>query len=179
MLKLNNTALVIVDVQGKLAHMMSAKEMLFSNLQRMVKGAQILDLPIVWMEQNPDKLGRTIPELTELLTGFEPLSKMTFSCAGNKAFMAKLQQTGANNVLLVGIETHICVYQTAVDLVQAGFNVEVVADAVSSRFAHNKTIGLEKMTSYGVKLTSTETVLFELMKTSDHQAFSQIQKAIK
>lgn len=179
MLKLNNTALVIVDVQGKLAQMMSDKETLFDNLQRMVKGAQVLGLPIVWMEQNPEKLGRTIPELTELLTDVEPLAKMTFSCAGSEAFMTQLQQTGCNNILLVGIETHICVYQTAVDLIQAGFNVEVVADAVSSRFAHNKIIGLDKMTSYGAKLTSTEMALFELMKTADHQAFRQIQKAIK
>jgi nicotinamidase-related amidase len=179
MLELNNTALVIVDVQGKLAQLMSDSESLFANLQRMVKGAKVLDLPILWVEQNPEKLGSTIVEVSELLKDQTPFSKMSFSCAGSQDFLKALNATGRQQVLLVGIETHICVYQTAVDLVKLNFEVEVVGDAVSSRFAHNKVIGLEKMKAQGISQTSTEMALFELMKTADHDAFKEIQKAIK
>ncbi|GAA5316690.1 MAG: isochorismatase family protein [Candidatus Pelagadaptatus aseana] len=179
MLKIDNTALVIVDVQGKLAQMMSDKETLFANLERMVKGARILGLPIVWAEQNPTKLGATITEVSQHLADIKPVSKMSFSCAGCEDFNQALQDTQCNQVLVVGIEAHICVYQTATGLVDAGYDVEVVTDAVSSRFAHNKDVGLKKMKSRGVALTSTEMALFELMETAEHPDFRAIQQVVK
>ena len=123
MLSTDNTVLVIVDVQGKLAQLMADRETLFRNLQRMVKGALALELPILWVEQLPQKLGPTIPEVADLLPGHQPIAKSSFSCAGNEAFNAALAGLGRKQILLVGIEAHVCVYQSALDLLQAGYQV--------------------------------------------------------
>ncbi|PIE22213.1 MAG: hydrolase [Planctomycetota bacterium] len=179
MFDIDNTVLVLVDVQGKLAQLMADKDELFINLQRMVKGAQALNLPILWMEQIPEKLGETIPELQQLLPKQSPLAKKSFSCTGKDEFNKALKESGRKQVLIMGIETHICVYQTALDLVADGFEVEVVSDAVSSRVAANKDLALRKMQDCGVGLTSTEMILFELMRSSEHGAFRDIQNAIK
>jgi len=148
-LKIENSLLVIVDVQGKLAQLMFEKEKLIANLVRMVKGARILGIPILWNEQNPAGLGSTIPELTGLLTALQPQPKMTFSCCGNPAFMDELRRSGRRQVLLVGIEAHICVYQTAAELLQLGYEVHLVSDAVSSRTLENKQVGIERLRAQG------------------------------
>ena len=179
MLDINNTALVVVDVQGKLAQLMANRETLFANLQRMVKGAQVLHIPILWVEQNPDKLGATIPEVGALLPEQSPIAKMTFSCTGCEAFNLALSQTGRSQLLVVGIEAHICVYQTAVGLAAAGYEVEVVVDAIGSREASNRDVGIKRMKSKGVALTSTEMALFELMQTAEHPQFREIQAIVK
>lgn len=179
MLQADHTALVIVDVQGKLAQLMPDRETLFSNLQRMVKGALALELPVLWVEQLPQKLGPTIPEVADLLQDQQPIAKSSFSCARNEAFNAALSRSGRRQLLLVGIEAHICVYQSAMDLVEAGYEVEVVADAVGSRSAGNKNVGLRKMLAHGVGLTSTEMALFELLGDAGHPAFRAIQALIR
>ena len=179
MLTTDDVALVIVDVQGKLAQLMADKETLFANLQRMIKGAQALAIPILLAEQIPEKLGRTIPELTDLLPGLEPISKTSFSCAGNPRFMSALEALGRKQVLLTGMEAHVCVYRTAIDLVARGYQVELVEDAIGSRIATNKQLAVRKMTTLGVGLTSTEMALFELMGDSEHPAFRQIQAIIR
>jgi nicotinamidase-related amidase len=179
MLTTKNTVLVIVDVQGKLAQLMADKETMFANLQRMVKGALALDLPILRVEQIPEKLGATIPEVAELLPGLEAISKTCFSCAQNEQFNTALQQLGRKQVLLVGMEAHVCVYQTAMDLLRAGYEVEVVEDAIGSRIASNKGVGVRKMLAHGAGVTSTEMALFELLGTSEHPAFREIQTIIR
>ena len=179
MLETDNTALVIVDVQGRLAQHMADREALFGNLQRMVKGALALELPILWVEQLPGKLGPTIPEVAELLPGHRPIAKSSFSCAQNPEFNAALAQAGRRQLLLVGMEAHVCVYQSAVDLVQASYEVEVVADAVGSRSADNRAAGLRKMQARGVGLSSTEMALFELLGDAGHPAFRDIQALLK
>jgi nicotinamidase-related amidase len=179
MLSAGNTILVIVDVQGKLAQLMPDRETLFSNLQRMVKGALALELPVLWVEQLPQKLGPTIPEVADLLPAHQPIPKSSFSCAKNEAFNAALAELGRKQVLMVGIEAHICVYQSAMDLVEAGYEVEVVEDAVGSRSAGNKSVGLRKMLAHGVGLTSTEMALFELLGDAGHPAFRDIQATIR
>ncbi len=179
MLDLKNTALVVVDVQGKLAQLMTDREPLFANLQRMVRGANALELPVLWVEQLPDKLGATIGEIAQELGGQSPISKASFSCAGEAAFNTELEATGCRQVLLIGIETHVCVYQTAMHLLDEGLEVELVADATSSRTAANRDLAIAKMQHAGVGLTSTEMVLFELMGTATHPAFRDIQKIIK
>jgi nicotinamidase-related amidase len=179
MLTTDGSLLLIVDVQGNLARMMANREALFANLQRMVKGALALGLPIVWAEQLPDKLGPTIPEIAALLPEHRPIPKCTFSCGGNDELMAAINATGRKQVLLTGIETHICVYQTAVDMVKRGFEVEVIADAVGSRIAGNRDIGLQKMRAAGAAIGCTEGALFELMRTAEHPAFRAIQQAVK
>ena len=180
MLTLDNTALVVIDVQGKLAQLMDQKEALFGNLQKLIKGTQVLELPIIWNEQLPEKLGPTTPEIAELLAhSTQPIRKSSFSCCGNPPFMMALQATNRKQVLLAGIETHVCVYQTCLDLLDLGYEVQVVADAVSSRTAENRQIGLSRMQAAGASLTSTETALFELLRVAEGAKFKEITKIVK
>jgi len=179
MLEIENCSLVVVDVQGKLAQIMYEKEQLFKNIQILIKAANILSIPILWCQQVPKALGPTIPEIAELLLGVEPINKACFSCTGHEQFNDKLKQLDTEQVLICGIETHICVYQTAVDLHRKGFEVNVVSDAVSSRTLENKQIALERMSCEGCKLSSVEMALFELLKTAEHLHFKEIAKLIK
>ena len=179
MLKVESTALVIVDVQGKLAHQMHEKQALFENLRRMIRGAQALGLPILWLEQLPDKLGATVPELAELLTDLEPIPKSSFSACRNADFLAALKALARKQVLVVGIEAHICVYQTATELKDLNYQVEVVTDAISSRRAENKHVALRKMNDCGVGLTSTEMALFELLGVAEGEQFKAILQIVK
>ena len=180
MLTVENTALVVIDVQGKLAQIMDQKEALFANLEKMIKGIQVLEIPIIWTEQVPEKLGPTLPEFSELLThSAKPIAKSSFSCCGHPPFVEAIQALGRRQVLLTGIETHVCVYQTALDLLDAGYEVQVVADAVSSRTSANKQIGLERMKAAGATLTSTEMALFELLRVAEGPQFKQIAKIVK
>ncbi|NKB65838.1 MAG: isochorismatase family protein [Candidatus Latescibacteria bacterium] len=179
MLQARNTALVLIDIQGKLATLMHQREELYRQLQILVQGAQALELPIFWLEQYPEGLGPTIPELSQLLVGQKPLAKRCFSAWGQSQFQLQLRASGRRQVLLAGIETHICVYQTARDLLAQGFRVEVVADAVSSRSAANKQLGLNKMQGLGAVPTSVETALFELLGQAGDPVFKTIAKLVK
>jgi nicotinamidase-related amidase len=171
--------LVLVDVQGKLAESMHEKELLHDNLRKLVQGMQAFKIPIVWVEQVPEKMGRTIPVLLDLLKLESPISKSSFSCCGEPAFVKKIEATGRQNVLIAGIEAHVCVFQTASDLAKRGCHVEVVADAVSSRTLSNKTIGLERAKDHGAFLTSVESCLFELLKTGAAPEFKDILRIVK
>ena len=179
MLIRSNCVLVVVDVQGKLFDSMSGKDLLLQNLVKMVKGAQLLGLPILWNEQVPDKMGPTIPELRDLLKDLQPIPKHSFSCCGEAAFLNALKKTGRKQVLLVGIESHVCVYQTARDLVSASYQVEVAADAVSSRTESNRAVGIEKIKSIGGTVTSVEAALFEMLKTAEDSAFRDMLKIVR
>jgi len=178
MLNVENTALVVIDVQGKLAQLMHEKETLFDNVKRIIKGAQVLEIPIIWTEQNPEGLGPTLPEIASLLDS-EPIAKFAFSCCGEEAFMRALEEVNRKQVLLAGIEAHVCVYQTAVDLVRLGYEVHILADAVSSRAASNKQLALEKMKDAGALLTSVEIALFELLKVAQGDKFKKILQIVK
>lgn len=179
MLKIDDAALVIVDVQGKLATLMHNRDRFFANVVRVAQGAWTLGLPILWNEQLPDKLGPTIPELKEVLRGMEPLVKNTFSCCDNQSFVNKLKATNCHQVLLAGMETHVCVYQTAADLIAGGFEVHLVADAVSSRTLEDKQIGIEAIKSMGARLTSVEMCLFEMLKVAEGEKFKKIIQIVK
>jgi nicotinamidase-related amidase len=179
MITTDDTALVLIDIQEKLARAMHNKEVLFDNLKRMVKGAHVLGLPILWAEQNPDGLGPTIREIADLLPDKKPVSKFSFSCCGNESFMKNLKAVNCKNMLVAGIEAHVCVYQTVADLVNLGFDVQVVADAVASRTPENRLIGLEKSKAAGAGVTSTETALFELLKDATHDHFKKIIQGVK
>ena len=174
MLNPKNTALVIIDVQGKLARIMKNTDELFRNLAMLIKGARLLEVPIIWMEQLPDKLGSTVKEVSEHLKGMTPIAKDVFSCGQNEEFNATLDEINPDNVVLAGIETHICVYQTTMDLLAKDYNVEVVADATSTRLEHNKEIGLEKIRRAGGQITSVETALFELQGKATGDHFKQL-----
>ena len=178
MLNIKNTVLVIIDVQGKLANLMYAKQELFENLQKIIKGIQVLNIPVLWLEQYPKGMGPTIPEITDLLTDTEPIPKIEFSACKNERFNRALKDAGRKQVLLVGIEAHVCVYQTALDLIDSGYEVHVLIDCVSSRTQENKELALRKMRDCGIKQTSTEMALFELLKVAGTDQFKKIQKII-
>ena len=179
MLKIENTTLLIIDIQGNLAHLMHGKELLFKNVQKLIKGIQILGIPILWVEQNPQGLGPTIPEIADILSNIQPISKMSFSSCRNDDFLQALNALNRKQVLVTGIEAHVCVYQTAADIVDIGYEVQVVTDAVSSRSVENKEIGLQRMRDSGVSLTSVETALFELLKVAEGEQFKEILKIVK
>jgi nicotinamidase-related amidase len=179
MLDIENSCLVVVDVQGKLAQLMHGKDALFKNIQILIQAAQILEIPVVWCQQCPNALGPTLPEIARLLTDSEPIDKAAFSCCGAEPFNAKLNELARDQIVLCGIETHVCIYQTAVDLLRKGFEVSVVADAVSSRTLENKQIALKKMAAENAKIYCTEMALFELLRTAEHPHFREIAKLIK
>ena len=179
MVTTDDTALVLIDVQEKLARAMHDKEALIENLKRMVKGALLLGLPVLWAEQNPDGLGPTIRDIADLLPDRRPVSKFSFSCCGNETFMQEIRAVNRQNMLAVGIEAHVCVYQTVADLVNLKYEVQVVADAVGSRTPENRRIGLEKCKAAGTGVTSTETVLFELLKDASREHFKEIIQLVK
>ena len=179
MLTTDKTVLVVIDMQGKLAQSMYCRELLFENVQKIIKGAQVLGLPLLLTEQNPKGLGPTIPEIADLVPGVRRIPKLSFSCCGDELFSKELSALQRCQVLLSGIEAHVCLYQTTVDLVASGYEVHVLADAVSSRTAENKAIGLQKMKDAGASITSVETALFELLRVAEGPAFKQIISIVK
>ena len=179
MLTTDKTVFLLVDTQGKLAHSMYAKDNLFKNLKKLVKGMRVLDVPILWAEQNPKGLGPTVQEIAELLPDLQPISKYSFSCYQNQEIRQALEALDRHTVLVAGIEAHVCVYQTVRDLRKAKYDVELVADAVSSRTSENKQIGLDKCKNTGASITSVETVLFELLEAAEGEKFKKILDVIK
>ena len=179
MLDINNTCLFVIDIQGKLAQLMHKKEAVYRNIQILIQGAQLLKMPILWTEQVPEKLGPTIPEIADLLPGQSPLTKSSFSCYGDSVTVSKLKQLNRKQVIVTGIETHICVFQTVADLLEDGYEVHLIGDAVSSRSPKNRRIAINRMESLGAIISSTEMALFELLRTAEADAFRSISKLIK
>lgn len=180
MLKIDDTAFVLIDYQGRLAKVMYESEELLTNLTRLIKGLQLLDIPIIWLEQYPQGLGPTTDEIKRLLdTNNDPIAKMHFSSCKNTEFQATLEKIDKKNYLVAGIEAHICVYQTVHELLNRGHHVEYVQDGISSRTLENKQIAMNKMNLLGAFPTSVEMALFELMETAEHPNFKKISNLIK
>lgn len=179
MLTVENTMLLVIDIQGNLALAMHDKQLLFENLKKIIKGAHLLNLPIMVTEQIPEKLGPTLPEIAALFSNTQPIPKSSFSCCGAKHFMKELRAVKRKQVLITGIESHVCVYQTALDLIDLGYEVHLVADCVSSRTAENRSIAIERMKNEGVKLSCTEMALFELLQIAEGDRFREIIKVVK
>lgn len=166
MISRTGTVLAIVDIQGNLAQAMHDKENLFANAIKLIRGFKALNLPIIATEQIPEKLGNTLSQITQEIDDFNPIAKESFSCWDEKYFREKMEALSRRHVVLIGIECHVCVYQTALDLISNGYTVHLVADAVSSRTPENRQIGIDAMKSAGAHITSTEMVLFELLRTA-------------
>ncbi|EMS79244.1 isochorismatase family protein [Desulfotignum phosphitoxidans] len=179
MFSIDKTVALLVDVQGKLARMMCDKETLFDSLEIFIKGMKILGVPILWMEQIPSKLGPTVDEIQQLMAEETPIAKDSFSCCNEPGFMEKFEALSRSQVLVTGIETHICVFQTARDLVVKGCDVQVVSDCVSSRTQENKAVGLQRIVQAGAQITSVEMIFFELLQRAKGDHFRQIISLIK
>ncbi len=179
MLEAKDCCLVIVDIQGKLAELMVDKDTLFKNTKVLIQTAKALEIPILWCQQVPKALGETVDSLRLLLRDDEPIDKHTFSCCDDEKFDNKLNSIKPKQVILCGIESHICVYQTAIDLLAKNIEVNVIADAISSRTKANKKVALKRMTAEGAKLSSTEMCVFELLKNAKHPKFKELAKLIK
>jgi len=178
MLKNDNAVLVFIDVQGRLSELVDGAEALFINLRRLLQGMDALGVPVIVTEQIPEKLGPTREEFQEFIKN-PVITKTSFDCCGEPEFFQTLEKTGRKQVILCGIETHVCVYQTAIELLATGHKVYVVADAVSSRDPANKVLALRRMENEGVRLTGTEMVLFELLGDAKDPAFKSILQIVK
>lgn len=174
-----DTLLLVVDVQGRLARLMHESDAMIAQQRILIEACRLLDVPVVWAEQLPDKLGPTVPELTEKLAGLTPLSKSSFGCCGDAGLMEAIRASGRTQVLLSGIETHVCVWQTAAALRREDYAVHLVCDAVSSRSAFNREIAFRRMAQAGVCLGNVEMILFELMGSAGHPRFRDVTRLLK
>ncbi|MDD5701744.1 MAG: hydrolase [Dehalococcoidales bacterium] len=179
MLKVEDTVVVVIDIQTKLWNVMYEKEALLENAHKLVKGMQVMGVPIIWTEQNPQGLGPTVPDLAQLVPGFQPIPKLYFSCCQEKEFQQTINGLKRKSVLVCGIEAHICVFQTSMELLGSGFEVQVVADVVSSRIERNRDITLSRLQSEGVKLTTSEMAIYELLKSAGSPQFKEMLRVVK
>jgi nicotinamidase-related amidase len=179
MLETDNSVLLIIDIQEKLLKLVHQREKLIDNIQRLIKGMKVFEIPIIVTEQYPQGLGTTISEVTQLLPDIKRLSKVCFSCCGDETIIKELKTIGRRQVLVSGIEGHICVYQTVVDLIKYGYEVYIVTDTVSSRTPENRKIAFYLLDKAGATLTSVETVLFELLKIARGDKFKAISHIVK
>ena len=179
LLTTDNAALLIIDIQERLFPVMHDKEKLLRNVVKLIKGVRVLEIPILLTEQYPKGLGPTLPEIKELLPDIKPIEKVSFNCCDEEVFGRALEALKRKQVLIAGIEAHICVYQTAMALCRAGYEVQVVGDCVSSREPENKLVSLFRMGAAGVSPTTTEMALFELLKVAKGDKFKQISNIVK
>ncbi len=174
-----DTVLVIVDIQERLAAVMSERQRVVENCLHLIELARLQNVPILLNEQYPKGLGPTVAEIKEVLQPYQPHEKVTFSCCGMGTFADTLKATGRKKVILCGMETHVCVLQTCIDLVAKGYVVHAVSDAICSRTKENYRTALEYMRDAGAVLTCTETVLFQLLEKAGTEEFKIISKRIK
>jgi nicotinamidase-related amidase len=175
----SRATLVVVDVQEAFRPVVLDFERVTANVSVLVQAARILELPLLVTEQYPRGLGSTVPEVAEQLGDVRPIEKVSFSALAADGFPGALAETGRDQVLLCGIESHVCVNQTAEDLLSDDIEVHVARDAVSSRTQDNRELGLHKMERSGATVTSVETAVFELLREAGTPEFKQIQGLIK
>ena len=178
-LKRAETGLLVIDIQERLLPQIFEKERLIQESVRLIKGATILGIPIFVTEQYRKGLGLTAPEIASAISGFSPIEKETFSACGAEGLVTAIQSRGIRDVLLCGMEAHICVLNTCLDLLGNGFSVFVVADAVSARKPENARLAFERMRDAGAVIVSTEMVLFELLGRARTEEFKQVQALVK
>jgi nicotinamidase-related amidase len=178
-LERSRAILVVIDVQELFRPLIHDMNMVVSNSSRLMRYCDRLDIPVIVSEHYPAKLGSTVAELAELSSGQDPVEKISFSCAGDSGFLSRLQSTRRDQVILCGIETHVCVYQTARDLLSDGYQVVTAADAVSSRQVSNRNLGLAYMRDLGVQTMTTEMVMFEMLKMAGTEEFKSVADILK
>ncbi len=175
----DNTALLLIDIQEKILNVMQSPDAVIKNSLKLIKGFKVLNIPIFYTEQYPKGLGATAASLLKELEGLSAIQKMSFSCSGAGNFFNRLRDNHVTQVVVAGIESHVCVQQTVLDLIANGFQVNLAADAVSSRHENDYNFALHRMQTHGAEVTTTESILFELLVFSGTDEFKEISKIIK
>lgn len=177
----NKAVLMVIDVQEKLCAAMDEKVLhkLTKNISILLDAANELKLPVLVTEQYIKGLGATLPELREKASAALCFEKMTFSCCGSSEFIEKLRATGRTQIIVTGMEAHVCVQQTVIELRDAGFEVHLVKDAVMSRSKQNWQTAIEALTLTGAVPTSTEAALFQLLKVAGTEEFKKLSKLVR
>ena len=176
LIETEDSVLVIIDMQEKLFPVMAQKEDLASQVMKLVRCSKIMGLPVILTEQ--EKLGPTLPEIKGELPSVSPVSKVDFNCFGCEAFAKRIQELERRTLVLCGIEAHICVAQTAL-YAASEYEVHVVADAIASRSPENRRVALERMSRSGITITSTEMVIYELLRKAGTDVFKEVLKLVK
>ncbi len=176
---IENSAAVLVDLQERLFPHIHAHEHLENNIKRLIKGLQILDAPIRVTQQYTKGLGNTIPSVASILQDADRIEKIAFSCCGEPSFMEALNRLQRPSIILFGIEAHVCVMQTALDLVDADYQPVIVEDCIGSRGPNDKSVAVERLRDSGCIITTSESLLFELCKEAGTDRFKQISKLVK
>ena len=171
-------ALLLIDIQEKIFAPIYNKDSIIENIQKLLNAYQILDKNIFISEQNPSKLGKTIPNLLPKVN-FNKIQKMDFSLANSKDLLQEIDNKKITNLILCGFETHICIQQSVLDFLKKGYDVSVISDAMGSRNNLDHEIALQRMLHKGAIITTTESIIFEICQTSDRKEFKQISNIIK
>jgi len=174
-----NSIGLVIDIQERLVPAMEENEFFVENCKKLINGLQILGLPLLVTQQYTKGLGETIDEVKALIPDFQYIEKKDFSCFDEPVFVEKLALSGATNVIICGIESHVCVLQTAIDLKSAGYNPVVVMDCASSRSFDNVDLAGERFRMEGIMMTSYESILFELTRSAGAPEFKEISKLVK
>ena len=170
-------ALLIIDIQEKITRPIFKKDSIIKNIKKLICAYEILEENIFISEQNPLKLGTTIPDLLPK-SGYKKIEKMEFSLANKKEFLKEIENNKITNLIVCGIETHICIQQTVLDFLQKGLEVILISDAMGSRNTVDHKVALQRMANMGAILTTTESIIFELCKTADRKEFKEIRNII-
>lgn len=172
------TALLIIDIQERILKVMQRHETVIENTLKLIRGSKVLNVPIYYTEQYPKGLGETAAELKEELDG-NAIQKMSFSCGGAEDLFDEFKQKGYSQIVVCGIESHVCVQQTVLDLIANNFQVDVAADAISSRKDTDYNIALDRMRANGAEVTTTESILFEMLNVCGTDEFKAVSKLVK
>lgn len=170
---------LIIDIQERLIPVIHEKEKLLANCSILIQGLQILGIPLTVTQQYTKGLGNTVNEISSLFPNFGPIEKNSFSCLDEPAFAIHLSNSGKTSIIICGIESHVCILQTAVDLRDSGFHPIVIADCISSRNPEEKQIAMNRFLLEGIHISTTESILFELTRTSGTAEFKAISKLVK
>ncbi|MFT5233468.1 MAG: isochorismate hydrolase [Candidatus Krumholzibacteriia bacterium] len=171
--------LVVVDIQEKFRDMIHGMDQVIGNSERMIQFCQQMDIPFIVTEQYPRGLGATVSEIRNICSPLNPVEKVEFSCAANAEFNKQISDLGRDQMVLCGIETHVCIYQTAHDLLRQGKQVALVTDAVSSLSAANRETGLRRLSELGVQSMATQMVMFEVLGKAGTPEFKLVSHLLK
>jgi nicotinamidase-related amidase len=179
LLKPQTTALLLIDIQERILPVINNNQSVVDNTLKLIKGFKILGLPIYFTEQYPKGLGSTVQLIKNELGDLKVFEKMSFSCSGAENLFEEFHSKNINQIVVCGIEAHVCVQQTVLDLIENGFQVNLVADAISSRKEIDYKIALQRMQQSGAEVTTAESVLFELLNVCGTPQFKEVSKIVK